>query len=396
MREDGWRTARDGVVLCCPVAPMIIDRGFLMAGDDDIKYMKRALALAARARGRTRPNPMVGAIVVRGGRVVGEGYHHAAGQPHAEVMALRQAGDKAHGATIYVTLEPCCHTGRTGPCTEEIRQAGIARVVYAVNDPDPRVNCRGGQCLTDAAIEVESGVLEEEARCLNEAYFGYHANRRPWVVLKMAQTLDGRIATSTGDSQWISGEASLRLAHRLRTEADAVVIGMGTVRKDNPSLTVRHVRGSNPYRIVLTSSVRFPRKCKLLHDNSDYKTIVAATRDAADQLARSKQGRNIIIWKLKTNRQGSVDTKDLLRQADQFGIRSLLLEGGSALATTFLKRRLVDKVVLVTAPMILGHGTDSVGDLRIRKLAKSISFRNYSFGRCNGDSVFTGYPVWSE
>ncbi len=364
--------------------------------DDDTKYMKRALRLAARARGCTRPNPMVGAVVVRDGRVVGEGYHHAAGQPHAEVMALRQAGDKARGATMYVTLEPCCHVGRTGPCTDAIREAGVARVVYAVKDPDLRVNCRGGKCLTDASIEVRSGVLEKEARALNEAYFGYHANARPWVVLKMAQTLDGRIATSTGDSRWISGEASLRLAHRLRAEVDAVLIGMGTVRSDDPSLTVRHVRGSDPYRIVVTSSGRFPRKCKLLDDNRDYRTIVAASARAADRLAGSRRGRNVIIWKLKTTRQGLVDIADLLNKADQFGIRSLLVEGGSALATTFLKRHLVDKVVLVTAPMILGHGTNSVGDLRIRKLARSIAFRDYTFGRCNGDAVFCGYPVWSE
>ncbi|MBD3257199.1 bifunctional diaminohydroxyphosphoribosylaminopyrimidine deaminase/5-amino-6-(5-phosphoribosylamino)uracil reductase RibD, partial [candidate division GN15 bacterium] len=297
--------------------------------------------------------------------------------------------------TMYVTLEPCCHVGRTGPCTEAIRQAGIARVVYAVNDPDHRVNCRGGKCLVESSIEVESGVLEDEARQLNEAYFGYHANARPWVILKMAQTLDGRIATSTGDSQWISGEASLHLAHRLRSEVDAVVVGMGTVRKDNPSLTVRHVRGTNPYRIVLTSSARMPRNCKLLDENHDYKTIIAASAEAADRLARSKRARNTIIWKLKTNRQGSADTRDLLKQADRFGIRSLLLEGGSAVATTFLKRRLVDKLVMVTAPMILGDGTSTVGDLRIRRLARSITFRDYSFGRCNGDSVFIGYPVWS-
>lgn len=376
-------------------APMMPDRGFLMVDDDDTKFMKRALKLAARARGRTRPNPMVGAVVARDGRVVGEGYHHAAGQPHAEVMALRQAGEKARNATIYVTLEPCCHVGRTGPCTEAIREAGITRVVYAVDDPDHRVNCRGGQCLRDASIEVKTGVLEEEARALNEAYFGYHANARPWVVLKMAQTLDGRIATRNGDSQWISNEASLHLAHRLRAEADAVLVGMGTVRKDNPSLTVRHVRGANPYRIVLTSSARFPRRCKLLDNNSDYKTIIAAASRAADQVAQSKRYRNAIIWKLKSNKSGSVDARDLLTQADRFGIRSILLEGGSTLATAFLKRRLVDKVVLVTAPMILGEGTSSVGDLRIRKLARSITFRDYSFGRCNGDSVFTGYPVWS-
>ena len=353
--------------------------------------MQRALELAARARGHTSPNPMVGAVVVKRGKIVGEGYHHAAGQDHAEIIALREAGNEARSATIYVTLEPCCHTGRTGPCTEAIQKARIKRVVYAVDDPDARVNCRGGACLRRGGIDVTRGIMKQEAMDLNEVYFGYHRNQRPWVVMKSAQTLDGRIATLNGDSQWISGPPALKLAHQMRAEADAVVVGMGTVRADNPALTVRKVDGPNPYRIVLTNSLRFPRDCQLLDGNSDYRTIIATSDETAERLAHSKRGSGLIIWNLKADRDGRLSLRDLVRKADWFGLRSLLIEGGATLATSFLKAGLVDKYVQVTAPMIIGKGIDAVGELKIRRLARALRFERARFEHLGQDSLFVGY-----
>jgi diaminohydroxyphosphoribosylaminopyrimidine deaminase/5-amino-6-(5-phosphoribosylamino)uracil reductase len=334
---------------------------------------------------------MVGAVIVKQGRVVGEGYHRAAGLDHAEVVALRRAGDKARGATIYVTLEPCCHTGRTGPCTEAIMAAGIRRVVYAVDDPDGRVNCCGGKCLRLGGLEIVKGILREEALRLNEVYFGYHRLGRPYVTLKMALTLDGRIATRTGDSQWISGPEALKVAHQLRAEADAVVVGRGTVAADNPALTVRMAKGTNPYRIVLTSSIRFPRQCQLLDDNDDYRTIVATSNESAQRLARRKRGRGVIIWNVKTDRKGHLRLDDFLAKAGAFGFRSILVEGGATLATSFLNAGLVDKYIQVVAPKIIGRGIEAVGDLKIRKLANAIQLVDGTFENLGADCLFTGY-----
>lgn len=378
--------------------PVHMYRGIFVTvqAPSDIKHMRRALELAARGRGTTSPNPMVGAVVVKGRQVVGEGYHRAAGLAHAEIVALRKAGTKARGATIYVTLEPCCHTGRTGPCTEAIMKAGIRRVVYAVDDPDSRVNCSGGCCLRKDGLEIVKGVLRKEATRLNEMYFGYHRLGRPYVTLKMAQTLDGRIATRTGDSQWISGPLALKVAHQLRTEVDAVVVGMGTVLADNPALTVRKSKGANPYRIVLTNSIKFPRRCQLLDDNPDYKTVVATGADSAGRLSRRKRGRGVIIWDIKTDRQGHLRLDDFLRKADAFGLRSILVEGGATLATSFFKAGLVDKYMQVTAPKIIGRGIAAVGDLKIRKLQNAIQLVECSFENLGDDCLFTGYVRRSE
>ncbi len=328
---------------------------------------------------------------MKGREIVGEGYHRAAGLAHAEVVALRNAGAKARGATIYVTLEPCCHTGRTGPCTEAILKAGIRRVFYAVDDPDSRVNCCGGNCLRKGGLDVVRNVLREEAIRLNEVYFGYHRLGRPYVILKLAQTLDGRIATRTGDSQWISGPPALKLAHQLRAEADAVVVGMGTVAADDPALTVRKATGANPYRIVLTNSIKFPRQCQLIDDNLDYKTIVATSDASAARLARRKRGRGVIIWSIKTDRKGHLRLDDFLRKADDFGLRSVMVEGGASLATSFLKAGLVDKYMQVSAPKIIGSGIEGVGDLKIRKLKDAIQLVDCSFENLGDDCLFTGY-----
>lgn len=365
-----------------------------MANEADRKYMTRALELAARGRFKTAPNPMVGAVIVRGNRIIGEGYHRRAGGDHAEIVAIKNATEPVRGATIYVTLEPCCHTGRTGPCTDALISAGFKRVVFASTDPDRRVAGKGSRRLRRAGIKVEAGLLRSEAVRLNEIYFAANRLGRPFVILKTAQTLDGRIATATGDSRWVSGTKSLKFAHELRAEVDGVLVGAQTVRKDNPSLTVRRVKGPDPYRIILSRSLRFPRACHLLDNNADFKTIVAAPSEGLDRFARTKRGRNLIFWETRTDRSGSLNVRDLVDQAGRFGLRSLLIEGGGEVATAFLKAALVDKYIAIIAPKLLGHGIDAVGDMEIRRLANAITFDRTETFQSGDDTVFVGYPKW--
>ena len=379
------------------LVPRIIFGVFFMATEAgptraDIEYMQRALSLAKKAKGMTSPNPMVGAVVVKNGRVIAEGYHKRVGSEHAEAAALTKAGATARGATVYVSLEPCCHTGQTGPCTEKLIQSGVKKVIYAVKDPDLRVNGKGARILKKAGIEVVSGVLKEEALQLNEIYFGNKINKRPYIILKTVQSLDGRIATATGDSKWISSPESLKLAHQLRAEVDAVVVGMGTVRADNPSLTVRRIKGKNPYRVIISGSLKFPKGCHLLDNNTDFKTVIASSEKANDSFRRRRRCSGLIFWNVKTVRDGSLDIKDFIRKANDFGLHSLLIEGGGGLVTSFLKAGLFDKYVVITAPIIIGRGTDAVRDLNNRKLADAIGLKTGTCYASGKDMVFVGYP----
>jgi diaminohydroxyphosphoribosylaminopyrimidine deaminase/5-amino-6-(5-phosphoribosylamino)uracil reductase len=364
-----------------------------MATAAEQKYMARALELAEKGRGKTSPNPMVGAVLVKNGHVIAEGYHRRPGADHAEIVALKKAGPKAAGATLYVTLEPCCHRGRTGPCTDAIIEAGIARVVYAAKDPNPMVNGKGATRLRKAGVKVDRGLLHDQARQLNEMYLSYHEKGRPFVILKSAQTIDGRIATSTGDSQWISGSEALKYGHRIRAAVDAVVVGMGTVRTDDPSLTVRHVRGRNPYRVVVSSSLRFPKRCHLLDNNADGKTIVATSAESAERFSRRRHKGDLIYWELKTSRNGLIDLNDFMKKSDEFGFRSLLVEGGRSLATAFLRHNLVDKYITIISPKVIGDGINAVGDLKIRRLSQAMELERSSCERVGRDIVVTGYPA---
>jgi diaminohydroxyphosphoribosylaminopyrimidine deaminase/5-amino-6-(5-phosphoribosylamino)uracil reductase len=372
--------------------PRIHSGVFFLVSKIDIEYMRQVLSLAEKGRGKTKPNPMVGALVVKAGRVIGYGHHVAAGKAHAEIIAMKMAGPACKRATLYLNLEPCCHTGRTKPCTDAIIKAGIGRVVFAVLDPDPRVNGRGAAILRKAGIEVTSGVLKREAMLLNDIFFGYHRLQRPFVTLKSAQTLDGRIATVSGDSKWITGEPARKFAHLMRAEVDGLVVGMGTVRADNPRLTTRHVRGANPYRIVVTNSLKFPRNCHLLNDNDDYLTIVAGPARQVEAFAKRRRGGKLIFWRLATDGQGRVKIGDLVSKANEFGMRSLLVEGGAELATSFLKAELVDKYVAITAPKLIGEGVSTVGDLGTKALAEAIQFDDHYFKNCGDDNIFVGYP----
>lgn len=357
----------------------------------DSEYMQMALLLAEKGRGTTRPNPLVGAIIVKQGKIVGEGFHKKAGQLHAEILAIKQAGKKVSGSTLYLTLEPCCHTGKTGPCTEKIIESGIKRVVYALNDPDPRVDGKGAKILRKAGIEVKSGVLKKDALKQNDIFLGYNKNKKPYLILKMAQSLDGRIATANGDSKWITSDISRKFAHRLRSEVDAVVVGSGTVKADNPSLTVRNFNGLNPYRIVLSTDFNISHRCNLITKNNDYKTILVGAKKNLENIDKKIKKNNLIYWGLSGNNSTGVNLHDFMNQAYQFGIKSMLIEGGATLATEFLKQNLIDKCYFITAPRILGNGINSIGDLKINKIKNMLKLENLSLNKSGDDFIISGY-----
>ncbi len=351
------------------------------------RYIKLALDLAEKGRGYTSPNPMVGAVIVKNGQIVGRGYHKRAGGPHAEVVALAEAREMAKGATLYLNLEPCCHFGRTSPCTDAIISSGISRVVFSLKDPNPLVSGKGALALKRAGIKVKMGILGEEAARLNEAYIKYIRTGLPFVILKTAQSLDGRIATATGDSRWISCPDSREFAHNLRADSDAIAVGAGTVKVDNPRLTVRLVKGENPYRIILSRHPDFSPKMNLFAHNKDAKTILATSTSSKKKIGSG----NLIVWHIRDHNDG-LSLTDFLRKAGEFGIQTLLVEGGGRLATSFLKHRLVDRLYLVIAPMIIGRGREAVGELNIRRLARAIKFESPGFIPCGEDILFTGYP----
>jgi len=363
-----------------------INWGFFVAVETDRTYMQLALDLAEKARGDTSPNPLVGAVVVKGNRIVGRGYHKKAGTPHAEINALAQAGPNARGACLYVTLEPCCHQGRTRPCTNEILKAGIKDVVYAMRDPNPLVNGKGAAALRRAGVRVRGGLLGDRARRLNEVYLKFITTGRPYVVLKLAQTVDGRIATVTGDSRWITGPEARRRGHGLRAEYDAVAVGSGTVAADNPALTVRELRGKNPYRIILSSSFPFKNNIHLFRDNDDCRTIVATTAAKAGKISV----KNLTAWSV--NRRGRhLDLDDFLEKAGRFGITSVLIEGGAGLATSFIREGLIDKYVIFMAPKIIGRGLEGIGDLKIKKMGNALGLTGVTYEKVGGDLMITAY-----
>lgn len=321
--------------------------------------MGRALALAALGLGRTAPNPPVGAVVVRAGRVVGEGYHAAAGTAHAETVALAAAGPLARGATLYVSLEPCCHHGRTPPCTDAIIAAGVAEVRYATVDPDPRVAGGGHRVLVEAGIRVEAGASEAAARDLLRGYLVRGQLGRPWVTAKYAMSLDGKIATRLGDARWISGEASRAHAHRLRDRSDAVIVGIGTVLADNPSLTVRPAPadGRQPRRVVVDSRLRTPLDAVLTSPTFAAGTTVACVAPAGGSAALEDRGLELLP--LPADPSGRVDLVALLESLGRRGCNEVLVEGGGELLAGFLARGLVDQVEACVAPIVIGGRTAS-------------------------------------
>jgi len=358
-----------------------------MAQYDDQRYIRLALRLARRGLGMASPNPCVGAVVVRNGIILGQGYHRRPGEDHAEVLALRQAGRKARGSTLYVNLEPCCFQGRTPPCTEEILRRGVARVVCAQEDPNPRVSGRGLARLRSAGVDVSSGVMEQQARELNEAYDKHISTGWPFLVVKIAQTLDGRIATRDGDSRWITSYPARRLTHRLRSQLDAVLVGAGTVRRDDPRLNVRHGRGRDPVKIILDSRLRIPLRARLW---SGGRTIVATCEGGDEHQIRRYRDLGAEIWEFPPDADGRVDFGKCIERLGQEGIISVLVEGGQRVFTTALKSGLVDKIVICLAPRLLGRGKNALGDLGIRRIADALPVRELKVRRLGPDVIITG------
>lgn len=332
-----------------------------MKAADDMRWMREALKLARLGEGLTRPNPPVGAVVVRRGRVVGRGYHRKAGGPHAEVHALRQAGGRARGATLYVTLEPCSTWGRTPPCTGAIIKAGVRKVVAAISDPDPRHAGRGFRLLRRAGVEVVSGIGAEEARVILAPFASAMLRSRPYLTLKLAESLDGHIADRKGCSKWISGSKARALVQGVRRRVDAVLVGAGTVLKDDPSLLPRPDKGRRPFRVVVDASGRLPASRRVFTDEAASRTIYVTTPRCPIRRREDYAAHGAQVWVLPAA-GGGVSLRALMKALHALGVLHVLCEGGAELAGSLIRAKLVDEVILFIAPVVMGgDGVAAVG-----------------------------------
>ncbi|MBE3576823.1 MAG: bifunctional diaminohydroxyphosphoribosylaminopyrimidine deaminase/5-amino-6-(5-phosphoribosylamino)uracil reductase RibD [Limnochordales bacterium] len=364
----------------------------------DRYWMERAIELAQEARGYTSPNPLVGAIVLdAAGRLVGADYHHRAGQPHAERLALAQAGEAARGGTLYVTLEPCCHFGRTPPCTEAIIASGVRRVVVAMQDPNPRVAGKGFAALREAGIEVTVGVAEEQARRLNEAFCKYITTGLPFGLWKVAMSLDGKIAARTGDSRWISSPESRAEVHELRQAADAILVGSGTILSDDPLLTTRRANGK-PGRdarpILVDSRGRIPPSAKVLTvpRNPPVPPLIVTTRQAPAQVRAAWERAGAEVWVLPEDDSGHVDLVELNQRLGACEITSILIESGGTLAEAALRAGMIDRVLVYIAPILIGGTTSptALGGTGVERLAEAWQLVEVEVGRSGTDIRVTG------
>jgi len=369
-----------------------------MPNQNDNLWMQRALSLAAKGLGYVSPNPMVGCVIVSaGGDVIGEGYHERYGKAHAEVNAVRSVKDSSllKGATVYVTLEPCSHHGKTPPCAPMLAELEIDRVVVAMKDPNPDVNGKGLEILRKKGIEVEMGVLKSEAEKLNEKWLHAIGTSMPFITLKIAQTADGYVAAPNGDSSWISCKESRKLVHRWRSEDDAVMVGRSTALYDNPQLTVRLVEGRQPRRIVIDGPFELPKNLNLFSDSFEEKTIVIthnskkAEQDADPMLKmlQSNYFRGQVV--VTGNNDGHVDLKEAFSSLYKMGIHSVLVEGGQQLSSALLRQNLVDRLQLFIAPKILGGGTKSLVNQGIHRMEDIREFRSYSWKQSGSDMLLT-------
>jgi diaminohydroxyphosphoribosylaminopyrimidine deaminase / 5-amino-6-(5-phosphoribosylamino)uracil reductase len=357
------------------------------------QYLRRALELATRGLGRTSPNPAVGAVVVSDGQIVGEGYHRRAGEPHAERVALLAAGEAARGADLYCTLEPCCHQGRTPPCTELIIASGVRRLWYASADPDPRCAGQGAARLREAGVEVHPGLLAGEADRLNEAYFKHKHSGLPFVTLKLAMSLDGKVATRTGHSRWITGEAARELVHQWRDQSDAVVVGVGTVLADDPQLTVRPdpADGRQPLRVIVDSWARTAVTARAVsreHRACLVAVTGAAPADRAEALRAT--GAEVLIL---PETGGRVDLGALMSELGRRDVMSVLCEGGPGLAAGLVAGGLVDKYRLLHAALLIGaEGLSAIGPLGLDEVGHGPHLTIDDVGRIGPDVLVTAYP----
>ncbi|MFO8034609.1 MAG: bifunctional diaminohydroxyphosphoribosylaminopyrimidine deaminase/5-amino-6-(5-phosphoribosylamino)uracil reductase RibD [Candidatus Bipolaricaulota bacterium] len=352
--------------------------------------MRRALELAALGEGRTRPNPLVGAVVARGEGIVGQAYHKHPGGPHAEVLALEEAGEAACGADLYVNLEPCAHYGRTPPCTARIEAAGIRRVFVATVDPNPLVNGRGIAALQAAGVSVQVGMLAEEAQRLNDIFFHWITAGTPFVTLKLAMSMDGKIATASGASRWITGSPARHLVQRMRRRNAAVLIGVNTVLADDPRLDLREVEGPQPLRVVLDTEARTPVSARLLHLPGQ--AIVVVGESAPVERVSALEEAGVQVWRLPST-GGRVELVALLGELAREGVDSVLLEGGGEVAWSFLAEELVNKVTLFYGPLILGGRTavPGVGGEGVDDPSRGFRLCDLSVQRVGEDIMVTGY-----
>ncbi|MCX6639325.1 MAG: bifunctional diaminohydroxyphosphoribosylaminopyrimidine deaminase/5-amino-6-(5-phosphoribosylamino)uracil reductase RibD [bacterium] len=344
--------------------------------DQDEYFMRIALREAARGIGATSPNPRVGAVLVAGSKALARGYHHSYGTPHAEVDCLAQVpAEKSRGATLYANLEPCCHHGKTPPCSNAVISAGIKRVVYGMLDPNTQVNGRGLRELHQAGIEVVGPVLEQESRELNRGYIKQQSTGRPWVALKFAQSLDGRIAACGGDARWISSPEGLKLAHRQRAEHDAILVGINTVLADDPQLTVRLVKGRNPQRLVLDGDLRIKPSAKIFKANPLPVLIATRPYPPDEKVKQLPPQLAELIW-IPPDRDGHIDLGLFLDELGRRGILYVLVEGGADVFSSFMRTRLFDELIAVIAPKIIGgDGIPSVGKLGIKRVGQAMQMR---------------------
>ncbi len=360
----------------------------------DERFMREALKLAEIRKGLTHPNPTVGAVVVKDGKIIGKGFHKKAGMPHAEREAIDDAvrkGFNIEGSTMYVTLEPCCHHGRTPPCTEAIIDKKIKRVVIATEDPNPEVSGRGIEILKKNGIETVVGLLKEEAEKLNEDFFVYMKEKRPFIHIKIAQSIDGKIATKTGSSKWITSEESRRYVQKLRKESTAVMVGTNTVLKDNPELTVRYIEtDSQPLRVVLDKNLIIPENFNVFNRSS--KTILFTSETADRKAVNRLEKKGIQVVKLPLN-QGMFDLYDILFHLYSMGVVQLFVEGGKNLITQFLRKNIFDRISVFVAPKIIGEdGLSSFGKLGIENIEKSIKLNLEDIKRLENDILIQLKP----
>jgi len=350
----------------------------------DERYMKMALGLAKRGAPWASPNPLVGSVIVRNGRIIGKGWHRCCGENHAEINAIESATEPVRGSTVYITLEPCSHHGRTPPCVERLLSEKPARVVIGTVDPNPLVSGRGVAALKRHGIETRVGVLEDRCREINEAFFKFIRTRIPFVTLKFAQSLDGKIATSTGHSRWISSEPSRVFAHRLRSLHDAILVGSGTVTKDDPELTCRLIKGRDPLRVVVDSKLRIHPDARVLQDQARAQTVVFTTSGHDKKKMKLLMNAGIEV-RVAGTRQ--VDLTAVLSELGRRQVSSLLVEGGAGVITSFIRERLADRIIIISAPKIFGKGTDAIGELSVRTVDQAIPLAIRRVSHKGGDVI---------
>ncbi len=365
----------------------------------DEQYMKEALKLAAGGKGFVNPNPLVGAVIVKNGKIIGKGYHKFFGGPHAEVYALREAGDNAKGSDLYVTLEPCSHYGKTPPCAKAIVEAGIKKVVIGSVDPNPLVSGRGVKILRDKNIEVVTGVMEREAAKINEIFMNYIKSKVPFVILKAGVTLDGKIATASGESKWITGEKSRLKVHQMRNRVMAIMVGVGTVILDDPLLTTRlEEKCKSPKAIIVDSKLRVPVEAQIFKTSHEREIIIACTEKFDKHKAESLKSMGVNIVACPENKEGRVDLKYLAKKLGEMGIDSVLIEGGAELNFSALKSGIVNKVIYFIAPKILGgkNAKTSVEGHGIENLSDSIKLKDIYVENVGEDIMIQTYVMNAE